>query len=112
MAGHHPIDHRLHIQPAAELPPHQARRRPKAVGNDTSSVGRHARGVRVAQPGTDGHRSGAPRRQDLHPAGREHVAIGKTPPQLARDMETVLAEYVRSPKVNIIVTTAASLSAW
>jgi polysaccharide biosynthesis/export protein len=36
------------------------------------------------------------------------VAIGKTPPQLARDMEVVIAEYVRSPKVNIIVTTAAS----
>src|SRR2546430_5210101 len=36
------------------------------------------------------------------------VAVGKTPPQLARDMEGVLAEYVRSPKVNIIVTIAAS----
>jgi polysaccharide export outer membrane protein len=36
------------------------------------------------------------------------VAIGKTPQQLARDMEVVIAEYVRSPKVNIIVTTAAS----
>jgi polysaccharide biosynthesis/export protein len=36
------------------------------------------------------------------------VAVGKTPPQLARDMEGVLSEYVRSPKVNIIVTTAAS----
>jgi polysaccharide biosynthesis/export protein len=36
------------------------------------------------------------------------VAVGKTAPQLARDMEAVLSEYVRSPKVNIIVTTAAS----
>src|SRR6202140_5943399 len=36
------------------------------------------------------------------------VAIGKTPQQLARDLEGVLAEYVRSPKVNIIVTGAAS----
>ncbi len=36
------------------------------------------------------------------------VAIGKTAPQLSRDMERVLAEYVREPKVNIIVTTAAS----
>jgi len=36
------------------------------------------------------------------------VAIGKTPQQLARDMEVVIAVYVRSPKVNIIVTTAAS----
>src|SRR3979490_945950 len=36
------------------------------------------------------------------------VAGGKTAPQLRRDMEGVLSEYVRSPKVNIIVTTAAS----
>jgi polysaccharide export outer membrane protein len=36
------------------------------------------------------------------------VAIGKTPQQLARDMEVVIAEYVRAPKVNIIVTNAAS----
>ena len=36
------------------------------------------------------------------------VAVGKTAPQLARDLEGVIAEYVRSPKVNIIVTTAAS----
>lgn len=32
------------------------------------------------------------------------VAVGKTPSQLARDMERVLGVYVRSPKVNIIVT--------
>jgi polysaccharide export outer membrane protein len=32
------------------------------------------------------------------------VAVGKTPSQLARDMEKVLSEYVRSPTVNIIVT--------
>jgi polysaccharide biosynthesis/export protein len=31
-------------------------------------------------------------------------AVGKTSSQLARDIETVLAEYVRSPKVNIIVS--------
>jgi polysaccharide biosynthesis/export protein len=36
------------------------------------------------------------------------VAVGKTAPQLSRDLEHVLAEYVREPKVNIIVTTAAS----
>jgi len=34
------------------------------------------------------------------------VAVGKTPSQLARDMEKVLGVYVRSPKVNIIVTHA------
>jgi len=31
------------------------------------------------------------------------TAAGKTPSQLARDMETALAEYVRSPTVNVIV---------
>ncbi len=31
-------------------------------------------------------------------------AEGKTPSQLSRDMETALAEYVRSPTVNVIVT--------
>jgi len=42
------------------------------------------------------------------PLVEDMVAVGKTPPELARDMEKVLSEYVRSPKVNIIVTTAAS----
>ena len=42
------------------------------------------------------------------PLVEDMVAVGKTPPQLARDMEGVLSEYVRSPKVNIIVTQAAS----
>jgi polysaccharide biosynthesis/export protein len=42
------------------------------------------------------------------PLVEDMVAVGKTSPQLARDLERVLAEYVRSPKVNIIVTTAAS----
>lgn len=37
------------------------------------------------------------------------VAVGKTPSQLARDMETVLAEYVRSPKVNVIVVQPVSV---
>lgn len=31
------------------------------------------------------------------------AAVGKTPTQLARDMEEILAEYLRLPKVNIIV---------
>ena len=42
------------------------------------------------------------------PLVEDMVAVGKTAPQLARDMEAVLSEYVRQPKVNIIVTTAAS----
>jgi polysaccharide export outer membrane protein len=36
------------------------------------------------------------------------VAVSKTPTQLARDIEAVLTEYVRSPKVNVIVTQAQS----
>jgi polysaccharide export outer membrane protein len=35
-------------------------------------------------------------------------AEGKTPSQLARDMESVLAEYIKTPKVNIIVTQPVS----
>ncbi len=31
-------------------------------------------------------------------------AVGKTPTQLARDIETILADVVKSPKVNVIVT--------
>lgn len=42
------------------------------------------------------------------PLVEDMVAVGKTAPQLARDMERVLSEYVRSPKVNIIVKNAAS----
>jgi polysaccharide biosynthesis/export protein len=44
------------------------------------------------------------------PLVEDMVAVGKTPPQLARDMEKVLSEYVREPKVNIIVTTAQSVA--
>jgi polysaccharide export outer membrane protein len=36
------------------------------------------------------------------------LAVRKTPTQLARDIETVLTEYIRSPKVNVIVTLAQS----
>jgi polysaccharide export outer membrane protein len=36
------------------------------------------------------------------------VAVGKTPSELARDMEQVLSEFVRTPKVNIIVTQSVS----
>jgi polysaccharide export outer membrane protein len=36
------------------------------------------------------------------------VAVRKTPPQLARDIEAVLKEYIRAPKVNVIVTMAQS----
>ncbi len=43
------------------------------------------------------------------PLVEDMVAIGKTPSLLARDIEKVLSEYVRSPKVNVIVSTAASV---
>lgn len=36
------------------------------------------------------------------------VAVGKTPTQLAREIETVLAEFIRSPTVNVIVVEPAS----
>jgi polysaccharide export outer membrane protein len=42
------------------------------------------------------------------PLVEDIVAVGKTPSQLARDVEKVLAEYVRSPQVNIIVSNALS----
>jgi polysaccharide biosynthesis/export protein len=42
------------------------------------------------------------------PLVEDMVAIGKSPSVLARDIETVLAEYVRDPKVNVIVEQAAS----
>lgn len=36
------------------------------------------------------------------------VAIGKSPSRLARDIETVLSEFVRAPQVNVIVGNAVS----
>jgi polysaccharide export outer membrane protein len=42
------------------------------------------------------------------PLVEDMVAVGKTPTELARDIEKVLGEYVRTPQVNIIVTNAQS----
>lgn len=42
------------------------------------------------------------------PLVEDMVAVGKSPSTLARDIETVLAEFVRTPQVNVIVNTAAS----
>ena len=42
------------------------------------------------------------------PLVEDMVAVGKTPSQLARDVEVVLAEYIRSPQVNVIVTNPVS----
>ncbi|MEO8309126.1 MAG: XrtA/PEP-CTERM system exopolysaccharide export protein [Pseudomonadota bacterium] len=36
------------------------------------------------------------------------VAVGKSPSQLARDIEVVLSEYVKEPQVNIILGAAVS----
>jgi polysaccharide export outer membrane protein len=42
------------------------------------------------------------------PLVEDMVAVGKTSSQLARDIEKVLSEYVRSPQVNVIVTVPVS----
>ena len=44
------------------------------------------------------------------PLVEDMVAVGKTPSLLARDVERVLSEFIRAPKVNVIVMTAASVS--
>ena len=38
------------------------------------------------------------------PLVEDMVAVGKTPSRLARDMEEVLATYIKSPSVNVIVS--------
>jgi polysaccharide export outer membrane protein len=42
------------------------------------------------------------------PLVEDMIAVGKSPTQLARDIEKVLAEYVRTPQVNVIVSNAIS----
>jgi polysaccharide export outer membrane protein len=43
------------------------------------------------------------------PLVEDMVAVGKTPVQLARDIEAVLGEYIRSPQVSVIITDARSI---
>jgi polysaccharide biosynthesis/export protein len=43
------------------------------------------------------------------PLDEDMVAVGKTPTQLAHDIEMKLSEYVRSPHVNVIVVKPASV---
>src|SRR5450432_3957713 len=43
------------------------------------------------------------------PLVEDMVAVGKTPSQLARDIETSLGKYVKSPKVNVVVMVALSV---
>lgn len=42
------------------------------------------------------------------PLVEDMVAVGKTPSQLARDIESRLADYIRTPQVSIIVNSAVS----
>ena len=43
------------------------------------------------------------------PLVEDMVAVGKTPSQLARDIEKSLGEYVKAPKVNVVVMVAVSV---
>jgi polysaccharide biosynthesis/export protein len=43
------------------------------------------------------------------PLVEDMVAVGKTPSNLARDIEKSLAEYVKAPKVNVVVMIAVSV---
>lgn len=43
------------------------------------------------------------------PLVEDMIAVGKNPSALARDIEKVLGEFVRSPQVNVIVTEPASV---
>jgi polysaccharide biosynthesis/export protein len=43
------------------------------------------------------------------PLVEDMVAVGKTPSQLGRDIEKSLAEYIKSPKVSVVVTVALSI---
>jgi len=43
------------------------------------------------------------------PLVEDMVAVGKTPSQLARDIEKALSVYVKTPKVDVVVLTALSV---
>jgi polysaccharide export outer membrane protein len=43
------------------------------------------------------------------PLVEDMVAVGKTPSQLARDIEVALSQYIKSPKVSVVVTGALSV---
>src|SRR5271156_6974085 len=43
------------------------------------------------------------------PLVEDMIAVGKSPSQLARDIEKSLAVYVKSPKVNVVVMSAMSI---
>ena len=43
------------------------------------------------------------------PLVEDMVAVGKTPSQLARDIEKSLSQYIKAPKVSVVVTIALSV---
>jgi polysaccharide export outer membrane protein len=43
------------------------------------------------------------------PLVEDMVAVGKTPSQLARDIEVALSQYIKAPKVSVVVTVALSV---
>ena len=43
------------------------------------------------------------------PLVEDMVAVGKTPSQLARDIEASLSQYIKAPKVSVVVTIALSV---
>ena len=95
--------------PTAELPPTPAQASAKAVNSDYIIGPGDTLQVFVwRNPELSVTIPVRPDGKISTPLVENMVAVGKTAPQLSRDMEGVLAEYVRSPKVNIIVTTAAS----
>src|SRR3979411_320166 len=95
--------------PTVELPPTPSQATTKAVGNDYIIGPGDTLQVFVwRNPELSVTIPVRPDGKISTPLVESMVAVGKTAPQLAHEMEGVLSEYVRSPKVNIIVTTAAS----
>ena len=95
--------------PPAELPPTPSQATAKAISNDYIIGPGDTLQVFVwRNPELSVTVPVRPDGKISTPLVENMVAIGKTAPQLSRDMEGVLGEYVRSPKVNIIVTIAAS----
>ena len=50
------------------------------------------------------HDSGPPDGRISMPLVEDMQAVGKTPTELSRDLEETLSEYIKAPKVNVIVT--------
>jgi polysaccharide biosynthesis/export protein len=93
--------------PAAQVPPAQA---PAVVSPDYLIGPGDSLHVYVFQ--NDELSATVPVRPDgkiSTPLVEDMVAVGKTPSQLARDIEKSLSVYVKSPKVNVVVMIAISI---